>query len=852
MSNSLLRTYYRLLRRVIRLVAKPDLSGVENLDPHLEETGRAATNTSEQAASTKREIIYVLDKRSIADLLVLEHALAQTPTSPLPSPLAPLTIADWSLNGRAFALNRTWGGKVTMQRYSRRLLQLVGSEDAIQKQIALVPVSIFWGRSLAPRGSWIESLTSDQRPATGGIKRFLALLFNRGDIHLCIGKSIPLEEIAKHDKGQNYAIRRSARLLRVRFKRQHEATLGPDFSHRRTLLESIANSPRITEYINETVGADTSPKKHVEKRKAKLKALAYRHAKTIASDMSYSTIRLFLVFLGWFWRRIYTGVNVRGLNPLKDATDTHTLVYVPSHRSHIDYLVLSYTLYRAGIMIPHIAAGDNLNMPMLGGFLRRGGAFFMRRSFKDDPLYGAVFDEYLYQVYNSGHCVEFFPEGGRSRTGRLLPAKYGLLKLSLAHQLQGLKKPLAFVPVYFGYEKVIEGGSYMDELRGANKKAESVLDLINGLKVIRQNFGQLQVNIGEPIKLDDWLQKQEAQSTLAPDQQNTNAAPNSETNININTDTATGININDQDDQLIKALGAEIMGNINAQATVNSVNLVALASLSIDQEVMEEKQIAGQSDCYMQVLQALYGSQIFTNPEMTGQSSIEKVAALGLITRTRENFGAVLHHAPFTALLMTWYRNNVLHLMALPSLMASLLVHRQQQTSVTALHEQVALIFPFIAHELSITSPSPIELAVAALAAFNDQGMINVQDEQITLPDKRSEQYMQLEILANLMSETLGRMYLVLDFAKHGSKDRQALSLASEHSAEKISLLLGINGPEFFDQKLIGNFLDQLIEKNLLHGSKEATLQPHRSFIQLHDAISSAIDTKLKFAIDAE
>ena len=825
MRNSLLRTYYRLLRRVIRLVAKPDLSGAEHLDPHLEGTGSASTNTSEQATSKKRQIIYVLDKRSITDLLVLEHALAQSPTSPAPSPLAPVTIADWSLNGRAFALNRAWGGKITMQRYSRRLLQLVGSEDAIQKQIALVPVSIFWGRSLAPRGSWIESLTSDQRPATGGIKRFFALLFNRGDIHLCMGKPIPLEEIAKHDKGKSYAIRRSARLLRVRFKRQHEATLGPDFSHRRTLLESIANSPRITEYINETVGADAHPKNQVEKHKAKLKTLAYRHAKTIASDMSYSTIRLFLVFLGWFWQRIYTGVNVRGLNLLKDTTDTHTLVYVPSHRSHIDYLVLSYTLYRAGIMIPHIAAGDNLNMPILGRFLRRGGAFFMRRSFKDDPLYGAVFDEYLYQVYNSGHCVEFFPEGGRSRTGRLLPAKYGLLKLSLAHQLQGLKKPLAFVPVYFGYEKVIEGGSYMDELRGANKKTESVLDLINGLKVIRQNFGQLQVNFGEPIKLDDWLEQRASSETTS------------------------GVHTDGQDDQLVNALGAEIMGNINAQATVNAVNLVALVSLSIDQEVMEEKQIVGQSECYLQILQTLYGPRIFTNANITGQSAIAQVEALGLITSTQETFGTVLRHAPYTALLMTWYRNNALHLMALPSLLASVLVQRQQPTSVSALQEQVTLIFPLIAHELSIVSPPGIELALAALS---NQRLIDIQNDQITPPKRYSEQSIQLEILANLMSETLARMYLVLNFAQQGNKDREALSLASKRSAEKISLLLDINGPVFFDQKLIGNFLDQLIAKNFLQDSKEATLQPQGTFAQLYGALSSAIDPKLRFTIDAE
>ena len=837
MNNSLLRTYYRLLRWVIRLVAKPDFSGMENLDLPLMESANTSSHLddSEPLKQNKREVVYVLDKRSIADLLVLEHALTQSSAPPPPSPLLPLTIADWSINGRAFALNRAWGGKMTMQRNSRRLLKLVSAGDAIQEQIALVPVSIFWGRSLAPRGSWIEALTSDQRPATGGIKRFFALLFNRGDIHVCFGKPIPLEEIGKHDKGQNYAIRRSARLLRVRFKRQHEATLGPDFSHRRTLLSSIANSPRITQYINEAIPSGTSEKNDAKNR-AKLRALAYRHAKKIASDMSYSSIRIFLIFLAWFWQRIYTGVNVRGLASIKDITDTHTLVYVPSHRSHIDYLVLSYTLYRAGIMIPHIAAGDNLNMPLLGGFLRRGGAFFMRRSFRDDPLYAAVFDEYLYQVYNSGHCVEFFPEGGRSRTGRLLPVKYGLLKLTLAHQIQGLKKPLAFIPVYFGYEKVIEGGSYVDELRGANKKAESVLDLINGLKVIRQNFGQLQVNFGEPIKLDEWLEENLPQTP-------------SEQNVLLEQGSVATTHTNAASDQLMKALGAQIMGNINAQATVNSVNLIALASLSIDQEVMEERQIAEQSDCYMQILHSLYGNQILTNPNMTGQSSIEEVETLGLITRTTENFGAVLHHAPFTALLMTWYRNNVLHLMALPSLIASLLVHRQKNTSVSELEEMIALIFPYIAHELSITGPPPTQLGLTAL---NDQRMVQIKGGLITLPAQGTEQYIRLGMLANLMSETLGRMYLVLNLAKQGNKDRQTLSLASEYSAEKISLLLGISGPEFFEQKLIGVFLDQLVDKGLLETTGAEVLEPRRDFIQLHSAVQSAVGKQLKFSINAE
>jgi glycerol-3-phosphate O-acyltransferase len=73
----------------------------------------------------------------------------------------------------------------------------------------------------------------------------------------------------------------------------------------------------------------------------------------------------------------------------------HEVIYVPSHRSHIDYLLLSYLLYVNGIVPPHIAAGVNLNLPVVGPILRRGGAFFLRRSFKSNALYSAVFSEYV-------------------------------------------------------------------------------------------------------------------------------------------------------------------------------------------------------------------------------------------------------------------------------------------------------------------------------------------------------------------------------------------------------------------------------------------------------------------------
>ena len=145
----------------------------------------------------------------------------------------------------------------------------------------------------------------------------------------------------------------------------------------------------------------------------------------MASDMSYPTVIALLRILTAFWRRIYDGIDVHGLERIATLGRTHTLVYVPCHRSHVDYLLLSYLLFQRGLMIPHIAAGENMNLPFVGNLLRRGGAFFMQRSFRGDALHAALFSEYLYEVYRRGHCVEFFPEGGRSRTGRLLPTRIG-------------------------------------------------------------------------------------------------------------------------------------------------------------------------------------------------------------------------------------------------------------------------------------------------------------------------------------------------------------------------------------------------------------------------------------------
>jgi len=154
---------------------------------------------------------------------------------------------------------------------------------------------------------------------------------------------------------------------------------------------------------------------------------------------------------------------------------------------------------------PHRLFTPELHRLSPGFELRRCGAFFLRRTFKGNRLYAAVFNAYLRQILVRGHAIEYFVEGGRSRTGRLLEPKAGMLAMTVSSYVQEPRLPLVFVPVYFGYEKLIEGDSFISELGGAAKKKETLAGLIRSVKSLRENFGKVYVNIGKPIPLDPML-----------------------------------------------------------------------------------------------------------------------------------------------------------------------------------------------------------------------------------------------------------------------------------------------------------------------------------------------------------
>jgi glycerol-3-phosphate O-acyltransferase len=789
--RQLRRLGYLVSRWLIRSIIRPRLIG-EPPDPPRD--GRPV-------------YLYSLENRSLSDLIVLDLL---NEANHLPAPLAPVTLGSHTEGRRVFFLNRASYGvfqRNVMSTPSKRLIRVLTHAGEATDAV-IVPVTVLWGRAPSRQGSFFRSLVAEDWAVTTRLKRMLNLVVSRKEIYVNYGTPISIGELAEDHLDVNRMVRRAARLLRVQFRNQRVAAIGPDFSHQRTLVNQILRSRAVTDAI--AAAAPGEKPERMERR-------ARKHAMSIVSNMSYPTIRVLERLLTWFWNRIYDGLELHGLDRVMEIAETHTPIYTPSHRSHVDYLLLSYLLHKNGLMIPHIAAGDNMNLPLVGHLLRRGGAFFMRRSFRDDPVYTAVFSEYLYQVYRRGHCVEFFPEGGRTRTGRLLPARVGLLKMTLEHNRRGVPRPLAIVPVYLGYEKLIEGGSYLDELRGSAKQRESIGDILRSLKLIRQNFGQVNVNFAKPIDLNEWSEN--------------------------NQDLA-------ENEQPVR-LGQEILERINESAAINPINLVALVTLATPKLAIDEMLLIDQIGCYLQLLQAEAPQHDYTITDQSPAEVVGYVERLGMLTREEAEFGDILCHDPFSAVLMTWYRNNVTHTLALPSLIACMVINRRRPMGKAALMRMVDTVFPYLAAELHMAGDHAAidrwlkHLVRAGLLELHPAG-------GYCAPSVRSQSRYRLHLLSRLIMQTLERLYIVVALIGQPGltvRTRIDLETQSQQVARKMSRIHGLNAPEFFDSRLFNGFIDQLIANDIVTESADGGLTYRPIITNVIKAAESIIDAEFRYAV---
>ncbi|XP_039548537.1 dihydroxyacetone phosphate acyltransferase [Pimephales promelas] len=225
----------------------------------------------------------------------------------------------------------------------------------------------------------------------------------------------------------------------------------------------------------------------------------------MAQRLQLSTVRFFAFMLSKAFKRLFRSVcvNEEGIQRLQQAVQEHPVVLLPSHRSYMDFLMMSYLLYMYDLPLPVIAAGmDFISMKFIGEMLRMSGAFFIRRSFGGDKLYWAVFSEYVKTMLRNGYApIEFFLEGTRSRTCKSLTPKTGLLNIVMEPFFKGELFDVILVPVSISYERILEESLYARELLGVPKPKESTSGLLKARRVLSEDYGSMHVYFGHPVSL---------------------------------------------------------------------------------------------------------------------------------------------------------------------------------------------------------------------------------------------------------------------------------------------------------------------------------------------------------------
>ena len=779
--------FFILLRKILYLWVRTDVVGADPAELQLD---------------PDKPVCYVLQYSSLSSRLVLEQEVLR---AGLPSAQQPLPVKNGLRRSFFFLYQRQgrWLSRRQSPALTGRLKQLVhlAALDPVM-EVQIVPVSLFWGRSPDKEKSLLKLLLSDSWAVAGRLQKFLVILIHGKATLVQFSRPLSLRQaVDEFPDNEERASRKLARILRVHFRRVRQAVIGPDLSHRRTLVESLIRTPAVKDAIRETARQD-----EIAPEKVKRKALGY--ADEIASNMSIAAIRFLERLLSWLWNRIYNGIKVNNIETVREVARDHAIVYVPCHRSHIDYLLLSYVLYKNGLMPPHIAAGINLNMPIVGPILRRGGAFFMRRSFKDNPLYSAVFNEYMHFVFSGGYSMEYFVEGGRSRTGRTLRPKAGMLAMTLRSFLRDHNKQLIFVPVYFGYERVLESRTYLGELRGKKKQKESIFGLFGSLKNLRNSFGRVSVNFGRPIDLSEFLERH--RPTWAQEAYDREYRPK-------------------WLPEVVDRLAEEVVVHINEAAAINPVNLLALVLLSAERLAMDERMLGRLMEQFVKLLAAFPYSDLMTFPEGTGPQWIHYAELMGLVERQKQQLGDIIRVDGSNAILMTYYRNNIQHLFAVPALIACMFQNNSalERERIIFL---VGSIYPYIKSELFLRWSSDeidgvIEQWIDVMA---EHDLLSLQNKMVYRPVTGSEQAVSLRALSGFIIQTLERYYLsIAVLRKYGSGRITAAELEEQSSlmAQRMSILFGLNAPEFFDKPLFRNFIANLKANEIITTNQDDKLE---------------------------
>ncbi len=791
------KTVFSVAKKIMPLWIEPNVKGLENFKSDL---------------GLKTKICYALLYESTTDLALLEIACK---THKLPRPFE---------NGFAsfFFIRRSEGllGRKTVLRVPSQIFQITdNTKKASEEKVLIVPVSFFWGHQPDRENSIGKLIFSEDWKRTSQAKKIIATILYRKHVYLEFGEFLDFSGIATDNISISRKTRKILRILRTNFKNQKRAVLGPDLSNREKLIKTVLSSKRVGEAI-----VRESSYLGIKNQKARKKAGKY--AGEICADQSYRAVRFFDTILNWLWNNLYSGIQAHNIDKVKKIAETHALIYVPCHRSHIDYLLLSYVLYHNGLTPPHIAAGKNLNLPIIGTLLRKGGAFFMRRSFQNDTLYKAVFEEYLGQLFAKGFSVEYFIEGTRSRTGRILKPKTGLLRMTIQNFLQEPTRKIAFVPVYFGYERILEEHTFEAEIGGKAKKPENLLDVIRIFQSFKNDFGTVRVNFSSPIKLTDCVEAENVKSDIMKYQ-----------------------NPDQRSKSLSSELAIHLACKINESLVVGPVNLFASACAVSKGKQSDKNTLLERIDLFKLLAARCAPKNCF----LGGKSNFEILEYASTILEVNADRGEAVSSfknsenrtAPFL-----YYANNSLPIFILPALALNFIKNRKSfsQKELTRFIRALFYITK-IEYFLPWNTKDINEIARKILSVFEEKNLVRRgKNSLFQTSDEGSKEEIVSDELASLGTDFIKCLHVIGVFLNSGKNTTAgqfkklitALSLTEELSPKLDLSLLNDRGLKIFD------LIHELAQENVNNEKRHFE-------IQLNDllmATRAATDKKFQTIIE--
>jgi glycerol-3-phosphate O-acyltransferase len=483
-------------------------------------------------AHSRGPVVYVLHTRSVLDWLALNRVLIgrrlplaeftfgirarwlaplfglretwaavkhRSEDGSLSAPVRSGWFADAVSNGMTSAIFLSLGMDLgdLLGRPEDPMPALFDAQERAARPVQLVPVVVVWSRRPEVLRSAVGRFLLGSQDEPGTLEKLYAVATRNPEALVQAGAPVDLAEYIQRFEGEppERQVRRLRILLRRYLYQESRVVKGPRVRSQRWIRRMVLTSPEVKELVRHEASA-------LKKSEEKVLENVRRVFDRIAAHPSFPVVRVMAWIARQVWKRVYSGVDVReeDLEKIREAFRKGTPVLVPAHRSHLDYLLISSQLFDHDIVIPHVVAGDNLAFFPVGALIRRCGAFFVKRSFAGDRVFPVVFDRYLRQLVRDGVPIEFFIEGGRSRTGKLLPPKLGVLKMILDAAAGGREdREVTFLPIGIAYEEIAERRALAKELAGAEKEKEDLGQVVKATQILGAEMGRVHLRVGEPF-----------------------------------------------------------------------------------------------------------------------------------------------------------------------------------------------------------------------------------------------------------------------------------------------------------------------------------------------------------------